>query len=647
MPGMWPWLVSIQIPSSKGTRHSCGGSLLSEHWVLTAAHCFKTKKSSLHLWRIVLGATDLSELPYDAQTHSVSKVVLHQNYNPLTEENDIALIKLDSPVTYNDYVQPACLPRVTMGSETNFTACFATGWGITAENSVKTSDVLQEAKVNLLDSEKCNSSDWYNGAMSPHTLCAGYEEGGIDTCQGDSGGPLMCKTSPESLFYILGITSWGKGCGEANSPGIYTSVQHFLEWILGEMIEIDEGTAPGEEHVHRLKSGVTLLPIKTATSQSREDLEGELIDRSPKAFATLEDSLEASFKETEPTIGLQDPYIPPGLLPPSLEPPFVPLEQLVTLEPPFYPKEIPPTQLPLPYIPREIPPTPLQPPFIPPEVNTSLEPPYIPEQEPYITPEPPILPTQPYYDSPLSVDKAEAHLFPLASRRDRDPPHIHSQTPYAIEEPYIPPDPPYTPQDPPHPPQDPPHSFLDLPHPPPDPPYTPPDLWFMPLEATVPLENPYIPPETYHDIEHPYTPPEDLYIPPEPPYSPPESHMSLEPPLHSTGEPYVIGAALHTGAAPVHSSTAPLHSRRGNRSPGETICSSRTTSLWEASSWSSHVVSTQLFEERSNPGAHGRSSREGGLSGDPLCPAEENSLHGGTKDAREGCPSAILCWPSS
>uniref|UniRef100_A0A670ZM58 Acrosin n=1 Tax=Pseudonaja textilis TaxID=8673 RepID=A0A670ZM58_PSETE len=212
MPGMWPWLVSIQIPSSHGPRHSCGGSLLAEHWVLTAAHCFKTKKRYVQSWLLT------------GSIHTVSKVVLHQDYNPLTEENDIALIELDSPVTFNDYVQPACLPRVTMGSETNFTSCFATGWGITSENSVKTSDVLQEAKLNILDSQKCNGSDWYNGAMSPHTLCAGYEEGGIDTCQGDSGGPLMCKTSPASLFYILGITSWGKGCGEANSPGIYTSL---------------------------------------------------------------------------------------------------------------------------------------------------------------------------------------------------------------------------------------------------------------------------------------------------------------------------------------------------------------------------------------------------------------------------------------
>ncbi|KAK9400384.1 proline-rich extensin-like EPR1 [Crotalus adamanteus] len=523
MPGTWPWLVSIQIPSSNGPRHSCGGSLLAEHWVLTAAHCFKTKKSSLHLWRIVVGATDLSELPDDVQIHTVSKVVLHQDYNPLTEENDIALIELDSPVAFNDHVQPACLPRVTMDSETNFTSCFATGWGITAENSVKTSDVLQEAKLNILDTQKCNSSDWYNGAMSPNTLCAGYEEGGLDTCQGDSGGPLMCRTSPTSLFYILGITSWGKGCGEANSPGIYTSVRHFLEWILGEMIEIDEGTTSEEDHPpkHRPKSSVTLLPTRTVASPPVEDLEENSMDGSAEPFITSnegeeddqeEATLRAPLRETEATIALQDPFVPSGFLPPSLEPPYIPLEQLVTLEPPFYPKELPPTALPLPYIPREIPPTSLKSPFIPPEVKISVEPPYIPEQEPYLTPEPPVLPTQPKYVSSLSADKTRSHLFLFAgssSGRALEPPRIPSKISHSIEDPYTPLDPPYTP---------------------PEPPHTPPRLRFIPPVATVPLERPYIPPETRHRIERPYTPSGDLYIPPESPFVPPESPRLLQHP---------------------------------------------------------------------------------------------------------------------
>ncbi|KAJ6651560.1 hypothetical protein lerEdw1_020895 [Lerista edwardsae] len=135
LPGAWPWLVSIQIPTAKGPRHSCGGSLLSTNWVLTAAHCFKTKRRSLNLWRIVVGANDLSQLPSLVQIPMVRKVVLHPDYNPRTEANDIALIELDRPVTFNDYVQPACLPHVTKDSKTSFKNCYISGWGTTTQNS--------------------------------------------------------------------------------------------------------------------------------------------------------------------------------------------------------------------------------------------------------------------------------------------------------------------------------------------------------------------------------------------------------------------------------------------------------------------------------------------------------------------------------
>uniref|UniRef100_A0ABM5GLH2 Acrosin n=1 Tax=Pogona vitticeps TaxID=103695 RepID=A0ABM5GLH2_9SAUR len=468
LPGSWPWLVSIQIPSDKGPKHSCGGSLLAPPWVLTAAHCFKTKRRSLHLWKIVVGATDLSDLPKTVQLRSVRKVILHQDYNPRTEANDIALIQLDNPVTFGNYVQPACLPESTADSKTTFSHCYISGWGTTSQNSVKTSDVLQEAKVNLLQTEKCNSSHWYNGAVGPHTLCAGYVQGGVDTCQGDSGGPLMCKTSPKSVYYIVGITSWGKGCAQANNPGIYTSTIDFLEWILGQMMRAKAGKPARKEGLPKNNTeptpahpgGITLLPVTTLVQNELEfptetpaattstlpkpgaiplppdaspgasetaagvgsiplppDASSEP-PRSTSKFSSTAASLETSLglaplpasassgtletpreeggrglpasakppqrpnatlapkpNETEPTVIIEPPFLPPTQTPPPLEPPFLPLEQTVTLEPPFFPEETGPTALAPPYIPKEIPPTGLEEPYIPPEITVTLEPP--------------------------------------------------------------------------------------------------------------------------------------------------------------------------------------------------------------------------------------------------------------------------------
>uniref|UniRef100_A0A8C7E6U9 Acrosin n=1 Tax=Naja naja TaxID=35670 RepID=A0A8C7E6U9_NAJNA len=266
LPGTWPWLVSLQVPSAKGPQHLCAGSILDAHWVLTASHDHQSH-------RIVIGATDISNLLDTVQLRSIYRIVPYQEYNPQSEANDIALVELSSPVIFDNYVQPACLPHSTVDSETLFSDCYISGWRMTTQRGKETSVILQEARVKILETSKCNSSWWYNGAMSPYTLCARYEDGGIDTCQGDSGGPLMCKTSPTSPFYVVGITSWGKGCGEGTNPEVYTSTQPFLKWIHGEMVKTEgeffqEKGPSNKAHTHAttfpaFKIAFTQLPKKS------------------------------------------------------------------------------------------------------------------------------------------------------------------------------------------------------------------------------------------------------------------------------------------------------------------------------------------------------------------------------------------------
>ncbi|GAB0175364.1 acrosin-like [Grus japonensis] len=134
------------------------------------------------MWRVVIGATQLTRLGPEVQVRNIKRLLVHERYSNITQRNDIALLELDQPVQCSDYIQLACVPDASL-RVSELTTCYVSGWGSTKARSGLSTDILQEAKVHLIDINLCNSSRWYRGAIHTHNLCAGYPQGGIDTCQ--------------------------------------------------------------------------------------------------------------------------------------------------------------------------------------------------------------------------------------------------------------------------------------------------------------------------------------------------------------------------------------------------------------------------------------------------------------------------------
>uniref|UniRef100_A0A8C4MQS8 Acrosin n=1 Tax=Equus asinus asinus TaxID=83772 RepID=A0A8C4MQS8_EQUAS len=187
--GAWPWMVSLQVFTYHNKRryHACGGTLLNSHWLVTAAHCFRTKKKAYD-WRLIFGAREIqygSNKPVKPplQERRVEKIIIHENYSPRSEANDIALLKITPPVPCGHFIGPGCLPQFKAGPPRVPQTCWVAGWGFLKENARKTSPILQEAPVELIDLDLCNSTQWYNGRIRSTNVCAGYPQGKIDTCQ--------------------------------------------------------------------------------------------------------------------------------------------------------------------------------------------------------------------------------------------------------------------------------------------------------------------------------------------------------------------------------------------------------------------------------------------------------------------------------
>ncbi|XP_071389683.1 serine protease 33 [Centroberyx affinis] len=235
--GAWPWQVDIQ---TKSSGHVCGGSIISEYWVLSAAHCFPNP-FDVGSYIIYAGRYQLNGFnPYQS-THSVSRVVIPSDYVEPHQGSDMALVRLSSPVTWSDRVRPICLPN----SDTLFPGgmpCYVTGWGnIRNEVSLPGVGTLQEVQVPIISQTSCQEMYRLHPSETLDILfdmiCAGYQEGGKDSCQGDSGGPLVCQMV-NGTWVQAGVVSFGLDCAQPNQPGVYAKVSAFSDFIRSTVPEI-------------------------------------------------------------------------------------------------------------------------------------------------------------------------------------------------------------------------------------------------------------------------------------------------------------------------------------------------------------------------------------------------------------------------
>lgn len=222
----WKWQVGLT--SRQGRMPFCGGMLIDNDWVLTAAHCM----GSSSFW-VTAGDWKPTRSNSNRQFRAMENTFIHPSYSTSTMAYDIALVKVKSGFSLNNCVGTVCLP--SRGNDVGVEDCWITGWGTTRAGGSQP-DTLQEGKVTTLTNSQCRNTGYSARQITDDMVCAqGKTSSGsiIDACQGDSGGPLVCQRGGK--WEILGATSWGRGCAGRRFPGIWSRVHESLDWIDATM----------------------------------------------------------------------------------------------------------------------------------------------------------------------------------------------------------------------------------------------------------------------------------------------------------------------------------------------------------------------------------------------------------------------------
>jgi len=222
--GAWPWQILMLFNGRPG----CGGTIVNSRWIVTAAHCIYRKRASgiqIRVGEHNIQAREGSEITIQAE-----RIVQHPSYNPRNLDNDIALIKVNRPIQFNKYVQPACLTSTEFRAGTN---CYITGWG-KIRHPGNMHYILQQARMPIADRNTCSRANQraIGIPVTRNMVCGGYgSRSSISGCHGDSGGPFVCQQGGK--WYLAGAVSHGSGtCStRQGSYTVFANVSGFNSWI--------------------------------------------------------------------------------------------------------------------------------------------------------------------------------------------------------------------------------------------------------------------------------------------------------------------------------------------------------------------------------------------------------------------------------